>query len=116
MVVADSCANVRVFQYAPTADVPYQQGTIDAGGQANFNRRLLCTASFHLGQQSICISRHTLLRQNRQIVSKHAPEIGVSTGFSSLICTTAGSVGILCHVQLESYTVRCLVGSICSQE
>ena len=59
-VVTDASQNVNVFQYAPTKKQSHQSLHLEYQRQINYERRLLCTTSFHLGQDVVASCRHPL--------------------------------------------------------
>ena len=59
-VVTDASQNVNVFQYAPTKKQSHQSLHLEYQRQINYERRLLCTTSFHLGQDVVASCQHPL--------------------------------------------------------
>lgn len=110
MVVCDSAQNIRVFQYAPTDKQSYQLANIEAGRQANFDLRLNCTSSFHLGKSCVSLSRHRLLRDsNGRSQGEHGDDSRNAVEFASLVSTTDGAAGVLCPIPQATYKVGCVL-------
>ena len=106
MVVCDSAQNIRVFQYAPTDKQSYQLANIEAGRQANFDLRLNCTSSFHLGKNCVSLSRHRLLRDSAgRSQGEHGDDSQNAVEFASLVSTTDGAAGVMCPIPPATYKV-----------
>jgi cleavage and polyadenylation specificity factor subunit 1 len=104
MVVCDSAQNIRVFQYAPTDKQSYQLANIEAGRQANFDLRLNCTSSFHLGKNCVSLSRHRLLRDSAgRSQGEHGDDSQNAVEFASLVSTTDGAAGVMCPIPPATY-------------
>ena len=101
------------FPFQPQPTYSHQVSHLeDHGRQINYERRLLCTTSFHLGQDVLAIARHDLSSSATSSATSTPSASSTTTKrkaasrtmeFGTFLGSTDGGVSVLCPISSSSH-------------